>query len=148
MSAIEANLPTYPSIGDSIRGITRAQGSNPEPPRIITLAANTPTRVYDTTAAFDATVNGKAVKMPPDIKYVSKLLIHNLGIVGVRVGINTDVDDSGTGYHDIIAGGNAANDGLGTQIDFSKDQPLFISLWASAQTDIAVIVSYPYDVRK
>src|SRR5258706_13418378 len=112
MSAIEANLPTYPSIGDSIRGITRAQGSNPEPRRIITLAANTPTRVYDTTAAFDATVNGKAVKMPADIKYVSKLLIHNLGIVGVRVGINTDVDDSGTGYHDIIAGGNVANDGL------------------------------------
>ncbi|SRR6266487_2548028 len=148
MGALEATLPTFPSIGDSIRGITRAQASNPEPPRIITLAANTPTRVYDTTAAFNATVNGVAVQLPKDIKYVSKLLIHNLGIVGVRVGINSDISNAGAGYHDIIAGGNVANDGLGTQVDFSKDQPAFICLWASVQTDVSIVISYPGDVTK
>lgn len=134
MSSPQAMLPSFkPWYERSTQ--PRSMKDNVMPPRIIDLVANTSTTVFDSRVAG---VYG-------DKKPVRKLVLHNLGITALKYAINTDAKAGD--FHGILAGGNVADDGLGSQVDLSVDSVEYVSVFSpGAAGKVAVYVSNPQDV--
>jgi hypothetical protein len=134
MLSPQAALPNFPSLGDEIRAFNKAKSCQIDPPRIIVMTGNTDT-IFDTRA-------GSAFG---DKKVTSKLIVHNLGANPMYLGLNQDATAALGAFHDILAGGSAVKDGLGSQIDLSKDQPDWVTVKGTAGEWVAVVISYPLD---
>lgn len=125
-------IPNFASLGDELRQLNRARPAIINEPRVITLTGNSDL-VYDSRAnnAFG------------DRQVVTKLMLHNLGANPMYYAINQDA--SAAKFHDILAGGSAALDGLGSQVDLSREQPQYVSVKGTAGEKVAVIIAYPID---
>lgn len=136
MLSPQAVLPTYPTLADELRHQNKAKPANIDPPRVIELDGSTFDVVFDTreSSAFG------------DKKPVSKLLLHNLSANPIYYCLNGNAGNTIGTYHDIIAGGTAALDGLGSTVDLSRDQPDFVTVLGTSRGDlIAVVISYDLD---
>lgn len=129
---IQAVLPRYSTPLDELKAITQAKPCSINEPRIIQL-----------TGGSDLIFDARAGAALGDRKVVSKLLVHNLGANPMYYGINQLATTLLNGFHDILAGGSVVKDGLGSQVDLSKDQPTFVSVKGTAGEWVAVVISYP-----
>lgn len=125
-------LPTFNGVTDELLAINRARRNKIDPPRIIALTGGSD-------VVFDARV-GAALG---DDKVVAKLILHNLGTNPMYYGINQVAGTALGTFHDILAGGTVAKDGLGSLVDLSGDQPEFVTVKGTAGDWIAVVISYP-----
>lgn len=96
-----------PTPEGQIRTYNPLQKSLIQPPLLVTAVAATLKKLYD-----------KAVDGEMD-----KIVIHNLAATPVRYCINDDCTVNT--FHDVMAGGNATDDGLGTVLTFYKQDGVF-----------------------
>lgn len=136
MLSPQAVLPGFRVLQDYVKDITNAKPANIDVPRVLSVIANTPLTVFDARAGL----GNSAWK---DRKLVSKLTLHNLGTNPLYFAINTDC--TSLVFHDVLAGGNAVEDGLGSLVDLGRDQPDFISVYSKSTGEVAVFISYPLD---
>ncbi len=130
----QAILPEYRTLGDELRDLNRAKPSNIDSPRIFVLTGGSD-------IVFDARQNSAL----GDSKLVSKLILHNLGVNPMYYAINSACGTGIGTFHDILAGGTALKDGLGSQVDLGKDQPNYVAVKGTVGEWIAVVISYPID---
>lgn len=96
-------LPTIQTAGDYFSNIgVPVKNVTVLPPIVIALTANTAVKVYD-----PALHNGR----------LAILHIHNVGTVPVKYSFDQGGNGLATSYHDILAAGVVAEDGLGSSVD-------------------------------
>lgn len=127
-------IPNSASLGDEIRSLNRAKRSDINSPRVVTLTGNSD-------IVFDARSSSTLGDQQP----VRKLTLHNLGANKMYYAMNQACGSTVGTYHDILAGGSAVLDGLGSLVDLSNDQPQFVTVKGTAGELIAVVISYPAD---
>ena len=70
------------------------------------------------------------------------MIIQNVGTFPIFYALNTIAGPNE--YHGILAAGNAAQDGLGSVVDLSRDSVEYVSLYASGgDSKVCVYLSYP-----
>lgn len=127
-------IPNFDSLGDELRNLNKAKVRDIDPPRTFVL-----------TGGADVVFDARPGNALGDKKPVSKLVLHNLGTHAMYYALNMN---AGTGvglFHDILAGGSAAVDGLGSLVDLGADQPDFVTVKGTAGEWVAVVITYPED---
>lgn len=127
-------IPNSPSLGDEIRGLNKSKRRDIDPPRTFVL-----------TGGSDIVYDGRPGNSLGDKKPVSKLILHNLGTHAMYYAMNQAAGTVVGSFHDVLAGGSALVDGLGSLVDLSSDQPNYVSVKGTAGEWISVIITYPTD---
>lgn len=107
-------MPEYPTPEANLPVIGPRGRTNVGPPNLVTGVVNVTKIIYN---------------FPAEVA-CARVVVHNLATTPLKFALNSDCDDDN--FHDILAGGSAQDDGLGTErtFDIRKDGILKISLFA------------------